>query len=140
MIFLLGVVFVIVLSIWLWGQETVKTVIKWILGLLILSIFILAANEYFDEKIRNEKVSALQIEQEKKDKVCYEKYEKALEKAKNKLPECSRAIVRYEDEKKNNCRINWDLQNDEGIKAKELYESDKELDDSFNRLIQCAKI
>jgi len=73
-------------------------------------------------------------------KVCYEKYEKALEKAKNKLPECSRAIVRYEDEKKNNCRINWDLQNDEGIKAKELYESDKELDDSFNRLIQCAKI
>ena len=181
MIFLLGVVFVIVLSVWLWGEDSVKTAIKWLLGLSIFIIFLVFVINYIDKKANQDKEAELQksyesgavapngdetfsitpdehsqqklqhgenhSEIDKKTMACYEKYEKSQEEAKSKLPECARYIVRYQDEKENNCRINWGLQNDEGLietiggtkKDKDQYDSDKKYEETFDQLIQCAK-
>jgi len=172
MIFLLGVVFVIGLSVWLWGEENVKTAIKWLLGLSITIIFLVFVINYIDKKANQDREAELQKSYEmepvapdtiaalpiapnkhsqeklsqadqspdgnQKNLDCYKRFHKSQEEAKSKLPECARFIVRYADEKENKCRINWDLQNDEGIKAKDLYESDKEEDETFDRLITCA--
>ena len=60
MIFLLGIVFVIGLSVWLWGQENVKTAIKWLLGLSIFIIFFVFVIDYIDKKASQEKEAELQ--------------------------------------------------------------------------------
>jgi hypothetical protein len=129
MVYLLVVLLVIGLSVWLWGEDTVKAVIKWLLAIAVIGIIVVIIKE------NNEKNKEEETEQQKN--ACYERYEKAKEEARNKLPECARYIVTYEDEKNNKCRINWDLQNDEGIKAKDTYESDKSLDDVADSVQAC---
>ena len=120
MVYILVILIILALSIWLWGQETVKIVIKWLLGFSILLLIILWADNYSKQKEKEQK----EIVKEANTAECYKKHEQAREA----LPDCARYITRYEDEKKNNCKINWSLQNDEGIKGKQQYDTDEELD------------
>lgn len=60
MIFLLGIILALGLSVWLWGQENVKTAIKWLLGLSIFIIFFIFVIDYIDKKASQEKEAELQ--------------------------------------------------------------------------------
>ena len=60
MIFLLGIILVLGLSVWLWGQENVKAVIKWLLALSIFIIFFVFVIDYIDKKASQEKEAELQ--------------------------------------------------------------------------------
>ena len=131
MVYILVILIILALSIWLWWQETVKIVIKWLLGFSILLLIILWADNYSKQKEKEQK----EIAKEANTAECYKKHEQAREALREALPDCARYITRYEDEKKNNCKINWSLQNDEGIKGKQQYDTDKE----FVAVIECAQ-
>ena len=114
MVYLLGIVLAIGLAVWLWGAEAVKKSIKVILLLgiggvvLMISWAYIAAHQHEQERVRVEKLAA----------ECHKKQE-AIYMARTV---CARAITTYEEEEQYKCRIDWDLQNDVGIKAKPTWD------------------
>lgn len=113
MTYLIGIVVIIGLSVWLWGEAAVKKAIKIILLLaLLVPVFLIGA--HYQEKSQKEKIAKAQAE-------CLAREEKAYEAR----PTCPRAIVTYQEEEKAQCRIDWRLQNDEGIKAKTYWDLEK---------------
>lgn len=104
MIYLIALIFTIALSVWLWGQGAVKKAIKIILGLLLLGIVLLIAVNVIEsnQKKQNEKV---------KEKVRSECFEKAQSKY-DARPICPKSITSFDASEKNQCKIDWNLQND----------------------------
>ena len=117
MIYLISIAFVIGLSVWLWGEQATKRTIKWMLGsvagLVVVAVVALMAQEAKHAQIESAQES-VKLNCNTKEREAYDS-----------RPECPRYIVTAAQEDANNCRINWDLQNDLGIKSKAAWEASR---------------
>ena len=114
MVYLAGIVLAIALAVWLWGSEPVKKAIKFLLVAAVVVVLVGIVWMYItaqqQEKERRQADNAIAE--------CHKKRE-AIYMAR---PVCARAITTYEEEEQYKCRIDWNLQNDVGIKAKPTWE------------------
>ena len=125
MIYLIGLMFVIALSVWLWGQHVVKKTIKIILGLLTLGIIFLIVIKLIEAQQKKDKETSA----EKTYSECQEKVQKTYQAR----PICPSSVISFDAEEKKQCKIDWNSQTNQVEKI------DWEIQHLFKTSIECAK-
>lgn len=125
MIYLIGLIALIGLSIWLWGEATVKKAIKIILGLLLFGIIAVIAFKLIED---HQKKENKRIKDEIRS-ACLDRSQRAYDAR----PICPKSIRTFEEEEKNQCKIDWNLLNDHSQKQ------NWEIERLFKSSIECAK-
>lgn len=117
MVYLISIAGIIGLSIWLWGEQATKRTIKWMLGSFV-GLIVVAVVALMLQEAKNAQIESAQ---ESSKLNCNTKGREAYDSR----PECPRYIVTAAQEDASHCRINWNLQNDLGIKSKAAWEASR---------------
>ena len=125
MIYLIGLMVVIALSVWLWGEHAVKKTIKIILGLLVIGIIFLIAIKLIEAQQKKD--------QETSAEKTYSECRDTVQKTYQARPICPSSVISFDAEEKNQCKIDWNSQTNQAEKA------DWEIQHLFKTSIECAR-